>query len=57
MKQNVYSNRLESYKENSMIDNKNIFTTENLDDRSFPGFPGWNIFMNEFRKAYNIKKD
>ena len=40
-----------------MIDNKNIFTTDNLDDRSFPGFPGWNTFMNEFRKSYNIKKE
>lgn len=25
-----------------------------LDDRSYPGFPGWDVFMNEFRRSYNI---
>ena len=49
----------EKYNENSSLlkfeTSNKIYGDYYLDDRSFPGFPGWNTFMNEFRKAYNIK--
>lgn len=51
----------EKYNENSSLlkfeTSNKIYGDYYLDDRSFPGFPGWNTFMNEFRKAYNIKNE
>lgn len=36
---------------------KKIYADYYLDDRSFPGFPGWNIFIDAFKKAYGVKND
>lgn len=34
---------------------KKIYADYYLDDRSFPGFPGWNEFINVFKQAYGVK--
>ena len=35
---------------------KKIYADYYLDDRSFPGFPGWNVFIKNFKTVYGIKE-
>jgi len=49
----------EAANDNSPIINfkpsKKIYGDWYLDDRSFPGFPGWNIFIETFKKVYGVQ--